>query len=505
MTARPVLTTGAVFAASAASTPLVYVAIRTAEAGTERIVQEVFTVQVALLAGRSLLLAAVVTTACMILGVGTAFLVTRTDLPGRKLFGVLAALPLAVPTYVAGFCWVAAADWFSGFWAASALLTLCSYPYVYLPVAAALAGADPAQEEVARSLGHSRWRNLFGVTLSQVRPAVGAGGLLVALYVLSDFGAVSLTRFDTFTTAIFTSVNLGFDPTGAQVLSSVLIILTAALLFAETTTRRRGARYATVGRGVRRQHDTLRLNVWRWPAVATLIAVALLALGVPAVSLVHRLVEGVSQAEPLSEVFSAAGNSLYVSALGAGLTVVLALPVGLLAARDPGRLPRLLERLSYVGHALPGLVIGLSLVSLGIHVVYPLYQTTALLAFGYAVLFLPLAVAAVRTTAAQSPPELEEVARSLGRPPWRVLATVTLPLMAPGVGTGAALVLLTCMKELPATLLLRPTGMDTLATELWSQTSVGAYAGAAPYAALLVFLSAVPTWLLVKGTRRELT
>ncbi|MGH3736067.1 MAG: ABC transporter permease, partial [Micromonosporaceae bacterium] len=131
---------------------------------------------------------------------------------------------------------------------------------------------------------------------------------------------------------------------------------------------------------------------------------------------------------------------------------------------------------------------------------YPLYQTTAMLALGYGVLFLPLAVASVRSAAGQSPPALEEVARSLGHGPWHVLRTVTLPLTAPGIGAGAALVFLTCVKELPATLLLRPTGVDTLATELWTKTNVAAFAGAAPYAALLVLLSAVPTWLLARRT-----
>src|SRR5262249_6488428 len=160
--------------------------------------------RVTVLAGRSLALAVVVTAACVVVGVGAAFLVTRTDLPGRRPFGVLAALPLAVPTYVAGFAWVSTVGGFEGFWPAALVLTLCPSPCVFLPVAAALAGTDPAQEEVARSLGRGPWRTFTSVTLQQVRPAAAAGALLVALYVLSDFGAVSLVRVDTFTRAIFT-------------------------------------------------------------------------------------------------------------------------------------------------------------------------------------------------------------------------------------------------------------------------------------------------------------
>jgi iron(III) transport system permease protein len=123
-----------------------------------------------------------------------------------------------------------------------------------------------------------------------------------------------------------------------------------------------------------------------------------------------------------------------------------------------------------------------------------------LLAFGYAVLFLPLAVGAVAAAAGQAPAELEQVGRSLGRGPWFVFRTVTLPLIAPGIGAGAALAFLTCMKELPATLLLRPTGLETLATRLWRHTDVVEYGAAAPYAALLVAIAAVPTWLLVDRT-----
>jgi iron(III) transport system permease protein len=480
--------------------PLVYLLIRTGEAGAARIADELLTVRVATLAARTMALAAVVTTGCVVLGVGTAFLVTRTDLPARRTFSVLAALPLAVPTYIAAFTWVSTVDGFAGFWASALVLTLCSYPYVHLPVAAALHRADPAQEEVARSLGHSPWRTLRGVTLPQLRPAVAGGALLVALYVLSDFGAVALLRTDTFTRAVFMSFDLGFDRTGALVLSAVLVVLTTVLLAGEGATRRRDARYAVVGAGARRPHSRVALGRWRWVAALAAGAVAVLALGVPALSLARRLAAGVSRPGSLAEITAAAANSLGVAAGGAAVTILLALPVGLLVARAPGALSAGLERLSYLTHALPGVVIGLSLVFFGVNVAYPLYQTRWLLTLAYAALFLPLAVAAVSAAAAQAPPVLEDVARSLGRSPARVFASVTVPLTVPGIAAGAALVFLTCMKELPATLLLRPTGMDTLATELWTHTTVAAYAAAAPYAALLVALSAIPTWFLAART-----
>jgi iron(III) transport system permease protein len=496
---RPALAAASAGAVAVALVPLVYLGVRAGGAGWDRIVEELLTRRVAVLAGRSLALAAVVTAACVAVGVGAAFLVTRTDLPGRRLFGVVAALPLAVPTYVASYAWISTVDPFEGFWPAALVLTLCSYPYVYLPVAASLAGADPAQEEVSRSLGRGAWRTFTTVTLRQARPATAAGALLVALYVLSDFGAVSIVRVDTFTRAIFTAFNVGFDRTGALVLSTVLVALTVLLIGGELATRARNARYArTAGAG--RPPTRLRLRAARWPAALALTGVAALALGVPAVALARRLAEGVSRPGSMGEVAAAAGSSLAVSLAGAVLTLLLALPVGLLTARAPGPLATVLDRLTYLAHALPGVVIGLSLVFFGVNVAYPLYQSVWLLALAYATLFLPLAVGAVAGAAAQSPPVLEEAARSLGRGPLTVLRTVTLPLTLPGIGAGVALVFLTCMKELPATLLLRPTGMDTLATELWTHTSSAAYAAAAPYAALLVGLAAVPTWLLAART-----
>ncbi len=500
MAPRPLLLVWAAAAVAVALLPLAYLVVRTAEAGWSAVADELFTERVALLAARSLALAAVVTAAASLIGVAGAFLVIRTDLPARRLFTVLAVLPLAVPTYIAAFSWVSLIDGIEGFWWSAAVLTLCCSPYVFLPVAASLRLSDPSQEEVARTLGRGRWRTFASVTLPQARPAISGGALLVALYVLSDFGAVAILRTDTFTRAVFIALEAGFNRTGALVLSVVLIAITIPLLMGETLSRRKEARYARVGGGVSRPHTRVRLTRWRWPAVAALSSVAVLALGVPAYALARRLADGVSRPGSVTEIAAAAGSSVTVSLAGALLTLLLALPIGLLVTRAPGVISTTIERLSYLTHALPGVVIGLSLVFFGINVAYGIYQSVWLLTLAYAALFLPLAVAAVVAAAAHAPPVLEDVARSLGRSPLAVFRSVTLPLTFPGLAAGVALVFLTCMKELPATLLLRPTGMNTLATELWTYTSVSAYAAATPYAALLVLLSAPLAWSLASRT-----
>jgi iron(III) transport system permease protein len=486
--AAPTLTAVALLVAALALIPLGYLAVRAFEHGTGVVWQVLWRARTLELALRSLALAGAVTAACLVLGVLGAWLVARSDLPGRRAAGVLLVLPLAVPSYVAGFTWLALAPGLGGFAGAFLVLTLVSYPYVLLPVAAALRTADPAVEEVARSLGRTSWQTFATVTVPQVRPAATAGGLLVALYVLSDFGAVSLMRYEAFTLGIYTSYRASFDRTPAAVLGCVLVAFAIALTVGE-----RRARGPAGSRGPRTA-ITVELGRARLPAVLGTAALLGLSLGVPVLSIVWWLVAGRSAADP--DLLAAAGNTISVSAFGALLTVLPALPVGILAARHRGPLVRGIELASFAGHALPGITVGLALVFFAIRFAPGLYQSTPMLAFAYAVLFLPLSVGAVRAAVANAPPVLEEVSRSLGRGRAVTQLLVTVPLAAPGILAGAALVFLTCAKELPATLLLRPTGVDTLATELWSKTEVAAYAAAAPYAAVLLVVAAIPALLL---------
>lgn len=488
----------AVAAATVALLPLGYLAVRASERGFGAIADVIARERTFRLVLRSLALAGAVTAGCVVLGVSLAWLVVRARLPGGRIWTVGLALPLAVPSYVAAFAWLSLFPGFGGFGGAVLVLSLCCYPYVYLPVVAALERMDPVHEEVSRALGHGPVGTFVAVTLRQIRPAAAAGGLLVALYVLSDFGAVAILRYDVFTRVIYTSYRSSFDRTPAAILGCLLVALTVLVVWSENRTRGK-AGYARIGGGAARPiraGPSTGPSWWTGSALIWCGLVGGLALGVPFGALAYWLARGRSAGLDVAELGTAAVSTLLVSGLGALLTVALALPVGALAARHRGRLPRLLEQATYAGHALPGIVVALALVFLSVRFAYPLYQRTPVLVFAYAVLFLPAAVGAVRASVAQAPPALEEVARSLGRTPAGVLRQITLPLAAPGVAAGAALVFLTCMKELPATLLLRPTGMETLATELWSQTEIGAYAAAAPYAAALVLLAALPTFVL---------
>ncbi|MBA3523064.1 MAG: iron ABC transporter permease, partial [Geodermatophilaceae bacterium] len=261
------------------------------------------------------------------------------------------------------------------------------------------------------------------------------------------------------------------------------------------------ARFGRIGSGAARPMTRFSLGRMTIPVLGGLTLLAVLSLLVPVGQLVRWLVVGSSTTFPWSTL---AATALTTAALASGaalLTVLMALALGWLGERQRSRLGAWLERATYFGSAMPGIVVALALITVSIRLLPALYQTLPLLLLAYAILFLPRAVVNVRTALSQAPPLYDEVARSLGsRTPSR-LARVTLPLMAPGLGAGAALVFLAVATELTATLLLAPTGTRTLATQFWTFSNTLSYGAAAPYAALMVAISAPATWLLTRQAR----
>ncbi|HXG75574.1 MAG TPA: iron ABC transporter permease [Gaiellaceae bacterium] len=469
------------------------------------------------LVGTTALLACGVVLAAVLVAVPLAWLVTSTDLPGRRLWAAAGAVPLVIPSYVAAFCLlgffgergllagalgVERLPDVRGYWGALLALTLATYPYVFLLSRAALADLDPALQDAARGLGSGERGVFLRVTVPALRPAVGLGSLLVVLYTLSDFGVVSLMNYDTLTRAIYLQYKSLFDRAPAAVLALVLVSLTAVALVLEYRTRRRGRAYRS-GPGARRQPSPVALGRWTAPALAYCALVTGLFLALPAGVLGYWLVRGVRNERELALPWSEALHSLTASGLAAAAVVLAALPVALLALRYPSPFSRTLERLSYAGNALPGLVIALSLVFFAARYGGVVYQTLALLVFAYAVRFFPQGLSGVESALERVSPRYEEAARGLGRGQLATLALVTVPLARSGVLAGAALVFLSAMKELPATLLLRPIGFDTLATEIWKLTQVGAYSQAALPALALVAVSAPVLYLLSPDRRFE--
>ncbi|MEQ3549495.1 iron ABC transporter permease [Pseudonocardia nematodicida] len=499
--AAPVLVAGAALAGLVMLTPLIYLAVRSVERGPAYAADVLTRPRTGFLFWNTVVLTGAATAVCAVVGTLAAWLVVRTDLPGRRLWGILFALPLAVPSYVAGFGWISRYPGLAGFAGTLLVLSSVSFPYVFLTVSAALSRGDAGTEEAARSLGLGPLRVLLTVTLRRVWPAVLAGALLVALSVISDFGVPSLMRYETFTLGIFTRYRSTFDPTPAAILGVALVALAAVVLVAEARARGRSA--ARVGRGAGRRAGPTPLGRWTPAGLVIVLAVVGVSLGVPAHSLASWTIAGASAGVDWPHLAATTLDTFRVALLGAVCTLVLAIPVGVLAARHRGRLVRALENVTYLGFALPGVTVGLALVYLGIRVLPDLYQRTPMLIAGYAVLFLPLAVGAVRTGVADAPVQLEEASRSLGRGRLTTLARVTVPLAAPGIAAGGALVFLSVARELPATLMLRPTGTETLAMAIWTRTGASQFAAAAPYAVVLVLLAAVPTLVLDRVLRRR--
>ena len=470
---------------------------------------------------RTIWLALSVTVLSALIAVPLAWLTVRTDVPLRRLWATLTPLPLVIPSYVGAYLLASALGprgllqqgleatlgierlpSLYGFPGALLILTLLSYPYLLLSVRATLLRMDPALEEASRSLGHSTWRTFWRVTVPLLRPALGAGGLLVALYTLRDFGAVALMRYDTFTRVIYVQYQ-SFDRSQAALLALALIAVTLIFIVLEARLQRR-ANYFQGATGAQRPPIQIALGRWRWPAFFYCAVVVLFSLALPALMLLYWLVRGLAAGETVMALGTATWNAVLASGLAALVTVAIAPAISLLVVRRPGWLTYLLERLTYSAYALPGIVVALALVFFGANHAPWLYQTLPMLILAYTILFLPQAIGTVRASLLQIHPSLEEAAQSLGKSPARVFLTITLPLLRPGLWAGASMVFLTAMKELPATLLLAPIGFKTLATAVWSAVSEAFFAAAAAPALLIILMSSLPmTFLILHEQRHE--
>jgi iron(III) transport system permease protein len=504
---------GAAFAA-----PLAYLVWRTVT-GDERL-GDLYTSSATLTPLRNtLVLAGATAASTAVLGTALAWLTTRTDLPLRRMWAALAALPLVFPSFVGALALTASVSPGGlldeplsavgvevsrpeGFWGAWLVLTLFTTPYVLLPVAARLTSLPRSLEESARLLGRGPFAVFRTIVVPQVRGAVGAGALLVFLYALSDFGVVVLLRYDTLTRAIYTNRVLDRDQSVA--LSLLLALLALAVVAGERAlARRRPAVEATGTNGALR----VPLGRWRWPAVAAVAAWVAAALGAPLASLGLWAWRGAtgdtsslaSGDRRLGDLVQPALNTVGISLVTAVVAVAALLPLAYLAGRYRSRAADLPNALVATGFALPGLVIALAMVfwSRQLPEAWGLYQSFTMLVVAYVIHLGAQSLRAAQVAVGAVPRRLDESARMLGAGRARRLLTVDLPLMLPGLAAGGGLVLLSTMKELPITLLSAPIGFETLTTRIWADTEAVFLAEAALASIVLVALSGVLTWGLV--------
>ncbi|MFC7080469.1 ABC transporter permease [Halorussus caseinilyticus] len=498
--------------AAAVAFPVVWLVLRSLEIGFQQAIDLLFQPSTLEVVTNSVLLVGGVTVGSVLVGVPLAVLTVQTDLPFRRFWTVAVSLPLVVPSYIGAFAFVSAfgphgvlSDLLAplgvesiptiyGFEGATLVLTLFTYPYVFLTTRAALLSFDGTLMEAARTLNHGRWSAFRRVTLPQIAPGIAAGSLLVALYALSDFGTPAIMHFEVFTQQIYVTM---WEPNYAALLSLQLLAFAAVILALENrlSESEDGAHVSRGSGSVR-----ISLGAWKVPALLFCALVVVLCLVVP----VGILFMWLTRSGP---AYTGGGfdfqlvyglNSVWVAVLAALAATLGALPVAYFSGRSDSRLATLFERVSYVGYATPGVVLGLALVYFASSNAPALYQTIPLLVFAYVVRFLPQAVGAVQSSVLQVDPKLTEAARTLGESPSAAFRRVTLPLVRPGVVAGAALVFLTTMKELPATLLVRPTGFETLVTYIWRVQDAGYFGQAAVPALVLVGVSALSMLVLLK-------
>ncbi|MGK7294832.1 MAG: ABC transporter permease [Candidatus Wenzhouxiangella sp. M2_3B_020] len=437
----------------------------------------------------------------VLIGVPLALVTAHTDLPGRSIWLALLAAPLAIPSYIGAFAFFAAfgpggeiqaltglpTPPVRGLPGAALVMTLYTYPFVLLTTRASLRQLDGGMVDAARSLGLSLPAAIRRVVLPRVRSGVAAGALLVALYTLSDFATPAILRLDTFTRIIYVEYN-AFGLDRAALLSLQLLALVAVVLVLES-------RVGTEREMPGRRMELELAPTARWSVTAGMVLVMAAALALPAAVFgVWLWREGAGNFDPIL-----VWNSAYPATLAAVCAVLVALPVAY--AASAGTLGRWLERIATLGFGIPGIVMGTALVYVGLRIDF-LYQTLALLVIGYVLRFLPLAVGAIRTSVGRVEGNLLGAARSLGASRFEAFRRVGLPLILPGVIAGGALVFLEAMRELPATLLLRPTGLETLTTELWRVYEAGYFGRAAVPGLLLIGVSAVALVVMLSGEDR---
>ncbi|MFA9556025.1 ABC transporter permease [Evansella sp. AB-rgal1] len=500
------------------SIPIIYVMWRSMFAGVDRWMR-LLDERIPQLLWNTLSLTVAVTVLAVIIGVSLAWIVVRTDVPGRKMWQWLLALPLVIPPYVGAVTYIiifgpsgwARDAWretpwlvstfgeypinIYSFWGVFFVLTMFTYPYVFLIASASLRKMNRNFEEVARSQGLSTAQVFWKVNLPFLRPAIGAGAILISLYVLSDFGAIAMLRYVTFTAAIYFQ-RAGFDTASATVLSLVLIVLTVVILWLESVTRKKNKYYQTTN--TYKEPDILPLGKWKLLTILYVLVVFTVSVLLPIVVLTYWSIIGIGRGAIDERFFGFAWNSIKVSGFAAILCMVLAMPIIYLKSRYPSIISTTIDKLSYAGYALPGVIVALGFVFIFNNHLPILYNTFYMVALAFVVRFLPQAMQAGEASLSLVSPRIDEAARSLGYPPWKVMVKVIMPTILPGVLAGGALVFVSSIKELPATLMLRPPGFDTLAVRIYFEASEAFYHLAAPPALLIILVSCLPLRYLLK-------
>ena len=470
---------------------------------------------------RTINLTVMVTLSAAILGTGLAWLTIRTDLPSRRVLKLILPLPLVFPTFVGAAAFIRTLNpggiannllenigidrtlELHGLFGAWLVLTLFTYPYVYLPVAARLKNLPSSLEESARLLGDSGWATFRKVILPQIASSLFAGSLLVFLYTISDFGAVQLMRYDTLTRAIWTT-RLNNQPVSFA-LALILLSLAAFAVIVETLFSRKFRKpdFAT-------QVEVILTPLKKWKSLAVSVSwlIVFLALITPTIALGDWAADGLLRefrgGRPLfiefEDIIKPTINTAWISMLTAVIAAVIVLPVSYLVAKYRSPIGNTANAVMTSTFAMPGLLIALSMFFWTLRTSWAaehLRGTIVILIFAYLVRFSAQALAPARAAVASIPESMEDASQVLGASKIKRFFSIDLPVVTPGLLAGSGLVLMSTMKELPITLLVAPFEFPTLTTKIFQSFEDAFVAEGGLLALILVLLSAILTWILV--------
>ena len=448
----------------------------------------------------------------LILGLLISIILVRFNIPGSKILFTLSLLPLVIPSYIGALTYVSAfspkglfVQLFSsfgineiagidGFFGSWLVLTLFTYPYVVLICSSALRNLDSTVEDAARSLGKNRFNVYTQVVIPRLKKPIIFSGLLVGLYVISDFGAVSLMRYSTLTKAIYSYYEFNINGDPVIFYSSILIVLALLISFIQRGSEE--ARSAKVS-GTPKISEKTNLSPRSKVLIYTFLSLVIFSgLILPISVLSYWLIRGLSAGNSVRAVFGGVVGSLSVSLLAALFSVIVSTPIIIMVSQYRSKFGNVLERIMLALYGLPHISVGVAILFITIKIFPSIYQSFTALIISYLIVFLPQAIGAGQASMEQVKSNYLDASAGLGMSKLKSFYRINLPLIYRGLFAGGALVFLSTMKELPQTLLLRPTGLNTMAIDIWSYASEGLFTQAAFSSFILLAISAIPTYIL---------
>lgn len=483
--------------------PIIYLVLKATQAQPDKVLDLVWNARNLELFLNTIFLAGGVLFLTTLIAFPLAWVITRTDLRFKAAFTLLSVLPLAIPGYMLAYTLMGLTGAngslalslgleiprMGGYWGALIAISLYTFPYMFLNLKSGLMGLDPSLEEAAQTFGFSKLQVISKIVIPQLKPSFWAGTLIIGLYVLGDFGAVSLMRFETFSYALFLQYSASYDRIYAAWLALMMLSVTGMILVAEYKLLK-GVRLHRTSVGAARTFTSEPLGKFAPIVYTGLVILHFISIVVPVSTILFwwfrlqdmGIVLGWTQA---------LAASLSASLPSALLASFLAVPVAYMMVRKSNTFVRFFERLVWLGYSIPPLALSLAFIFFTLSAVPWMYHTLALLIIAYSVHFMAEALGPIRTALYQSSPRLEEAARSLGASHWRSFFSITVPSLRTSIVAGAAFVFLSSMKELPMAYILAPIGFETLSVNVWSYTNEAMFAHAAPYALTILSVSGI--------------